>query len=142
MLPSIYETCPTEEGTLLLRLGHRGILAAVSSTTETSTAPLSASRARDSPLGPLWRLLVAARVALVPHSHDPTLLTYVATPAGMKALHSTFSSHKGCSLASTGTPCNACRILPTPFLSQSCYSKALISRKQLFMPCMYSTCVQ
>lgn len=102
LLPSIYETAPTPEGAQLLQLGQRGILAAAVSSTSASRSAQGGPRSRDSPLGPLWRLLVAARVAAVPHSRDPTLLTYVGAPSGVKGLHSTFSSRKGCSLASTG----------------------------------------
>lgn len=102
LLPSIYETAPTSEGAQLLQLGQRGILAAAVSGTAASRAAPGGICTRDSPLGPLWRLLVTARVAAVPHNRDPTLLTYVGAPSGVKGLHSTFSSHKGCSLASTG----------------------------------------
>jgi hypothetical protein len=112
-LPSIYETAPTLEGADLLKLGHRGVLAAAAPCTTSYSASTRDSYTPDSPLGPLWRLLVAAKVASVPHTRDPTLLTYVSAPPGMKALHSTFYTRKGCSLVATGGELHAMLVSPS-----------------------------
>jgi hypothetical protein len=101
LVPSIFETQPAVEDYQLQQQAREGVAGLLQSLQATPTVMNQKQRAsgeppaRDTPLGGLWRLMVAAMASHVPHSQDPTLMTYVHTPRGVAGLHVDLTRRKG-----------------------------------------------